>query len=525
MRLWIPLLILIGVVHAQAPSELTLPALKERIRNADTGTADRLAAIESALGRFPSAPRELREEFLKDGVAERIVEPVVEAFLDAEPLQYQDALGAICELTLSDNKSVADTVMRRISTATKRDPGGAQLRDLLIQWGRGEFKELNSATTREGVARALSAVHHRKALEALIDMWDQDADPKVRAEAGQRVQARLPFSDAAAARRFLNLEKNRSKTFIALMLEQMEKQRTAFDVMRAERNEFLRKYLERESPQTAFVVLEEGDADKRRIAADRIHAFAKDWKLTNSAAKQFAKRATTAWVRESERQQLESSVLAPLTSTLTLLADQQHEEVLWQVAGFKDALDDKVRPLLMLDGVEQTVANLLQAYAPRYSGALQLLEQMAKYRDGAKDDDTRRRAAIVALGNLTSNDSLDVGPNLARVLAAERNPDLQSRLLNGLRGVANPKPAYEAAARILKEGTLKEGALRDCIKILSKIDTSEALQTLIDVAKSPPQGPGGVPNRRLQLDAIRDGLLARQYGADEQGQQSAFACL
>ena len=330
MRLWIPLLILIGVVHAQAPSELTLPGLLTRIEHANTETADRLAAIEAVLAR-QSGPQALRERFLTPETDEAIVIPVVEAFLRAEPLQYQDALGAICELTLSDNKSVADTVMRRISTATKRDPGGAQLRDLLIKWGQGEFKELNSPRTREGVARSLSAVHHRKALETLVDMWEEDAEAKVRAEAAQHARTIIPADDPAAARRFLNSEKNRSKTFTALMLEQMEKQRAAFDVMRAERNEFLRKYLERESPQTAFVVLEEGDADKRRIAADRIHAFAKDWKLANSAAKQFAKGATTAWVRESERELLEASVLSPLTSTLTLLADQQHEEVLWQV--------------------------------------------------------------------------------------------------------------------------------------------------------------------------------------------------
>ena len=255
---------------------------------------------------------------------------------------------------------------------------------------------------------------------------EQDESARVRSEAALRAKAVLPFEDPASARRYLNSEENRTKTYIALVLEQSGKQGAENEELRAERNEYLQKFLEREPPGEAFAVLVEGDADKRRIAAERIHAFAKDWKLTNSAAKQFAEQATVAWVRESERKLLEASVLAPLTSTLTLLADQKHGEVLWQVPGFKDALADQGAAFAH---ARRRGANRRQT-APGLCAPAQWGTATAgadgQVPRGRPGNEERRRAAVVALGNLTSNDSLDVGPTSRAYWPPSKTPNCRA---------------------------------------------------------------------------------------------------
>ncbi len=510
VRALLPLLVLAATARAQG-----VEVLLDKLLSAKTAPSERTSVIDALL-QTDAGIDAVGKQCLDPAREEEIVHLAVERMLATG--KYGRWLGRICLLLDAGEPetSLGLKVRTRFEKSAEDAKVGSELRRRLRELAEGLAPDSGGdAKVRAAAVRALALVPHREAVAAIVAVWQKDAAPEVRDECRRTTENVLPVATAEEAIAFLAARATWSYAdLIRYTNAVVRKER---DNLRGKYNTVLRETLEKAGPDRLVGELETGDAEGKAVASAQLRERIVSGvfgKLPAPRQEELARRLIARFEAEAASSGPGERVVVDLSECLALLANGAAQGLLWRVT-------EPARLLAVLDaayaasprsaGVAEACVRLL-GVVPGF-GAQALLGRISHE---APQADVRIKGVRALRERARSAPEAQdaIGRRLAELLASESDP----RVIEEAILVALLEQAVEQAhdpVRAILTGTKEYSvtALQDCIAILRKIGTRQALETLLKVAEEDPRPA-------LRIYAVGEGLLPRDYASPE---NEAFA--
>jgi len=427
-----------------------------------------------------------------------VVHPIVEKVLASG--EYVPHLPRICGLLLFD--AHRERVLTRIQELGE-DPTirGEPLRKGLLEIAKGRNAR-DDPKLRGAAIEALGRVPRREVLKELIELGQKDA--KVRAPV-LKVVKQLGFTTLEGAEQYLRKHSNDS--LFDIQRKKIAELRRTLEGFR----ELGMAQLRTASANVAVAAMDDSDAETRRVASTRLKQLAEKGEYGAAGAKEFAGRIFDLFVAERANPDLDGATLANLCATLEVLTRGGEEAPLW-LARDRAAVVAALQPLATDNGrlspkealavgsaavsvlhrAGEAAAPALAAFARQFShaaarkGAIQYLGDFARRFEPIRDYVGR-----ILAGMLPTEKDAAVRRQILATLNQRFVP--AEKALVPIRGFLQPKPDDTAPK-------LDDTEIRDCIGILGRIGSVEALALLREIARAHAE-------LRVRRLAVVDGLL------------------
>ncbi|MHC4339595.1 MAG: hypothetical protein ACYSX0_05190 [Planctomycetota bacterium] len=463
---------------------------------------DRRQFLLKEIIKTPEGEALLSAQGLEPGLDPAVLHAVADAFFDAGKADAH--IERICLLLMSENAAVRGKVGGRVEADVRSPERGVALAQLLAAIA----EKSEAVRTRRAAVRMLGRIPHRAALRAVVDTWLRDAKPDVRAECREQLKGVLLARTARQADK---------------ALETFEPWETYYDILRWANNEQSRRLaalegyrneaLKQGNAARAFLEMENGDQRSRGIAAGRLRELAAAGQFEPLEPKEFAGRAYTVFLNERDRNDRTAAILSQLLGTLEELTKGGENPPLWTAIerkGLAQALAPLAAAPKAWDDVGKACVGLLGTIG---GGAASTLKAFASVSTSVEV----RREAVLGLGELARDRPEDqdyVGRALGDLLMTEKSPRVRKSILYQLgsapqENAVKPIRGFLFPADTTTAVKLTEDELTRCIEILRRIGSEESIAALVETAEKH-------PDPTVQLLAVRDGLLARTVGPEEE---------
>ncbi|MEE8106825.1 MAG: hypothetical protein V3T86_14930, partial [Planctomycetota bacterium] len=302
------------LICATTLAQEDLGLLVERIFLKKTRPSDRIALITQVL-ETDRGPDALAERLLDDKLDEEVLNAVVEGYFRTR--KYNGHLGRICQLLLVEDAKREDMVLkvRNLFRSFGVDPTvGPELRMQLRFWALGDKEATkDDPVLRRAAVKALGAIEHREALEAIVAVWIKEEQSKdggaVTAACRDAVAGVIPHNEASVAQAYLEMPPNHTYSYSdfvrqGVLIEQRNNRKLAGLLEQAMRDLFRVT----EDTQLVLKYLASWEPDSRRGAAKRLHELAEAQKINTDVAAAVAKG-----VLEALRVELNATRVVPET--------------------------------------------------------------------------------------------------------------------------------------------------------------------------------------------------------------------
>jgi hypothetical protein len=416
----------------------------------------------------------------------------------------------VCRLLGSKDEGLREKVKTRIRRAgedrAKAEPLMQALRACLLDDAGPEGKPAGLLVS---AVQALREIPHRRALAIIVEAWREHDDAEVSAACRSALELVIVGATTPEqAERYL--AEHGHATYFDLFLAAQRARREQIERLRG----YQKELLEQAGAGKAFEIFARADDVGRELASARLRELAaKKGGFGKLSAPEFASGVYDAFRRERERRARSPATLANLVQTLTLLAGGE-DPPLWE-AEKPEAVVAAVAPLVQSPEGWAEVGKACVALlaAAGEEGAVALGSFAREFQSSADV----RRDAVQALGDLArSNERMAdfVGLTLADLLRTEKAEAVRRKILFDLRSA----PREQATAPIREfffpadpenAVRLSSEEIKYCIEILGRIGSESALQVLMELAAKHARD-------EVRLLAVREGLLGRNGGADEE---------
>ncbi|MGQ0613418.1 MAG: hypothetical protein ACT4PV_06760 [Planctomycetaceae bacterium] len=510
VRALLPLLFLAATARAQG-----VEVLVDKLLSGKTAPSERVSVIDALL-QTDAGIDAVGKQCLDPTREEEIVHLAVERMLATG--KSGRWLGRICLLLDAGETetSLGAKVRTRVEKSAEDPKVGQDLRRRLRELAEGLAPDSGGdAKVRAAAVRALALAPHREAVVAIVQVWQRDAAPEVRDECRRATENVLPVATAEEASLFLSARATWSYAdLIRYTNSVVRKDRDRF---RAKYNTVLSETLENAGPERLLGELETDDSEGKALAAAQLKGRIRSGvfgKLPPPRQEELARRLIARFEAEVASHGTSASAVVDLSECLAILGNGAAQGVLWRVtepARLLDVLDAAYAASPRSAGVAEACVRLL-GVIPGF-GAQALLGRISQE---APEAEVRIKGVRALRERARSAPEAQdaVGRRLAELLASESDPRvIEEAILVAL--LEQPVEQAHDPVRALLTGSKEYSvtALQDCIVILRKIGTRQALETLLKVAEEDPRPA-------LRTHAVAEGLLPRDYASPE---NEAFA--